>query len=154
MSGPSRAEIVELSHGYRGLLGKMYPGQAAGDVCQFYSKLEERLNTTSGSPDLKLREYGRLLKGWIDQSRGRTPLAPFHRHMLAAFHELETGSNASTALKRARVHVTASESNPKHWLHAMMPEFKNGILQDRGSSSVGLGQLLRQQLAETRPVSA
>lgn len=154
MSGPSRAEIIELSQSYRALLGKMYPGQTPAEVCQFYAVLERRLATTAGTPDVTLREYGRLLKGWIEQSRGRNPLVAFHRHMLAAFHILDGGSNSTTALKRARVEVTASEANPKHWLHDMLPKFKDNILQTREASANGLGKLLREQLAEARPATA
>ncbi len=127
MSGPSRAEIEELQIQYRGLLGKMYPSYAPAEVCVFYAALAQRMAGVKGAPDVKLRTYGRLLKHWIEKSRGQY-LVPFHRHLLAAYHLLEQGHDLTTATKRARLVVTASETDPNHWLHSLLPRFKDGVL--------------------------
>lgn len=127
MSGPSRAEISELLINHRALLGKMYPGCKPGDVCRVYADVERRLNAATGSPEISLRELGRLLKRWIEDSRGQS-LRECHRKLLAGWYGLTRGSDLQTALKRSRVELKNAESDPSHWLHGLLPQFRDGAL--------------------------
>lgn len=155
MSGPSRAEIIEMQQQWRGLLSKFYPGQAPESVCSFYADLTQQLRRGSGSPDLKLREMGRLLKGHLDMEGRGLPRDVGHMLLLAGHHNLSRGHNLQAAKKAARRDFNKAVKDPKHALHDLLPKFKDSILQDRSpETSSNLGQLLREQLAEARPASA
>ena len=126
MSGPSRAEIVELKNQWRGVLVHIYPSCAPEEVCAFYADLEHRLKSTSGPPGGILRDMGRLLKSHLEKdSRG----FPQYRHsLLLATHRLLGGHDLPMAKKRARKEVELSKEDSKHWLHALVPQFKDGVL--------------------------
>ncbi len=138
MSGPSRAEIQELLTQWRGKLSKAYAGQAPERVCPFYRDLKDRLSRTTGTPDLRLREYGRMLKKHLEIYGRGNPTTPIngqhpigHDILLAIWYRLTTGWTYQMADKKARVEVAASAKDPQHWLHKLLPKFKNGILQEQ-----------------------
>ena len=126
MSGPSRAEIEELKLQYRGMLGRMYPGYAPEQVCVYYAALEQQLKG-SGAPDLKLKNMGRVLKSWMDRSRGHQ-LKEQHCYLVAAYSLLEQGMDAAQAGKRARTVVAVAVTDPAHVLHTWLPKFRDGVL--------------------------
>lgn len=129
MSGPSRAEIIELQQQWRGLLSKFYPGNAPVSVCSFYADLDNQLKATSGSPDLKLREMGRLLKGHLDvDGRGLTGERS-HLLLLAVHQNLRRGLNLQAAKKAGRRDFNRAMKDSGDRLYKLLPKFKDGVLQ-------------------------
>ncbi len=146
MSGPSRAEIVQLQDQWRGVLVRLYPGCAPEEVCAFYADIEQRTKKASGPPDLRLREMGRLLKSHLEKDcRG---FADFnHRYLLATHQGLRVGYDLQKAKKQARREIRLSEDDPKHWLHRLVPQFKDGaLLSDPPNSPAELAKLLQRQV--------
>lgn len=124
MSGPSRKEIVDLLGMWREALAHNYPGYNPTDVCKVYADIEAKLAKSTGSPDLHLRELGRMLKRHLDTvCRGHANHA--HNVLLATWYPYVNGDlNLQAAQKRARREIGIAENNPKHWLHTQLPQFK------------------------------
>ncbi len=155
MSGPSRAEIVELRDQWRGWLNKYYPGHPPENVCRFYADLDGHLKSTSGAPDLRLRNMGRLLKGHLESDVRGPDRGKSHLLLLATHASLIRDRDLSAAKKEARREWNRALKDIRHPLHDLMPVFKDGVLQvsEDVTSTQSLGQLLREQLAE-KPNSA
>ena len=148
MSGPSRAEIVEVRDQWRGVLSKFYPGHPPEAVCLFYADLDEHLKSTSGTPDVRLRNLGRLLKNFLESDMRGLDRSTGHLLLLANHAALIGDRDLSSAKKDGRREWNRAMKDSAHPLFALLPTFKDGVLQDRVSTSKTLGALLREQLAQ------
>lgn len=154
MSGPSRAEIVEMRDQWRGWLSKFYPGYAPEQVCPFYADLEDRLKGGTGTPDQALRNLGRLLKGHLDSDMRGLDRNKGHMLLLAGHDAFYSGRDLSAVKKEARREWNKALKDSSHRLHSLLPEFDDGVLVVRSDPARNLGQLLRDQLARKSPTAA
>lgn len=95
----TRAEIVELYIKYRARVQK---DAHTSQYLVGLDAIDRLIQATSGKPDVKLRDYGRLIKTYLPELTGKLGLVTAHGHFLVACHLYEQGNDVQMALKRAR----------------------------------------------------